>query len=1776
MTTTAMAQGPNAPEAASFEPVDATDMVNLVTGDLSYVLPLLNVPSPEGGYPIALSYHAGIAMDQEASWVGLGWNINPGAINRSVNGKPDDWKGGKEINIVYADLGETENITVGLGAGIKGLGSAAIDYTFVDGKGMGGMVSMSSQFGRYSVGYGQYAGQNSLGINLMSLSGSLGNSGLGASANLGYDILNNKPYLRLSISHSSTESSLSTGSNGTSTAIGGVGVSMSITNSIQKNDYSVRSKGFSIIIPYKFLTLKLTYAKTRVSLFDNQERSFYGSLYSKDAMILSNGSNQNINLASKDRFMDVSGAKVGGTKSSSEEIVYGNPQSLSYDNYRVSGQGNMMSIQPRYYEFGALNGVQETSYQYGKDNAYQTLPFTKSFSDTNKNLFFYNTEFASSYLKVSSDDWLVHNSLNDILDTMPASHIETVSNFNNGESDQGRRRSGEFIESYTNDQIINNGSLIIEATNFNRSALVNSSQKPKYPPEGIGAFKITSVDGKTYHYSLPVYHYEYFRKSYDLNKGEFEEFAEVKNLKPYATHWLLTSITGPDYIDANGNGILDKGDFGYWVNFNYGKWCNSFLYEELISVKERYTRTTVKRFDEERKNAVKIQGIKELYYLNSIVTRDHSALFIKSKRLDNIGASDSRNETYDDVNKTLVDDDASIATGIYFEDIEYNIETLLTAVPTLKLDKILLIKNEHASLVALNHIMEPINSVDNYVKINTYSERFNAAGQHLGTYHKINHDRNWKSGTIENNVYLSKNMPANFESNHMLKGFLFNYDYSLARRVDQSTAKLTLEKLTTLSKNTTSVVPPYHFSYYSENRLYDHKDYDLWGFYKTDPKVYSLRTIESPLGDIVDIEYERDDFHNILFAENKINDLTPVPTSLKFLNSGSKVELDIRNTNPCIEIDEFYSCMKINQSITLVLKKSNYPDLNVTGSLKSINRSESKIVVDLPITLDSHYNTNFYNNVYRNGSSGYVVDLIIPDCNTNQQIGKCNDSRGGLRVKSINIINGTDRISTLFDYNFPGTEVSSGVTTYTPYLRFPSFASLVPGPGVIYKNVEVSQIASNNDFLNKMAYKFNTFKPLDYKIGQSVPASRSTPGYALEEIEGFLTINYDNNYSVPNIPNYDTSPNQVYTSKLEIFDNFHMLGSLLEQSSINSENQILEKSIYNYGVDVNEIGLSKESFNSYSIDISEVQSPNSGTKFANFYLGITSKTRIPSKLKSIESSTNNYSSLSYNTKYDFNTGLVLETETVDSRGNRFKTESVPAYKIAEYNPVGGYGMGSKVDDITNKNMLSQQAMSKTYLDVGGTWKLTSADITTWNNNWRYPVSNPNASYEQPTDPAQKIWRKHKSYVWDGQLNTDDTDDAYGTYVNFTGEYDGFNWGLGGYTTDGKGNTVHAITHGAGSNWKLASETTLYNHFSAPLEARDINGNHASTKYDKNYEKVISTVNAAYTEQYYSGAEDEANGLVGGHMNIWYHQDAQAHTGKYSENAGTGSKNFRSYPRPVLKATESSKRFRVSVWAHKANHGNARISVGGNLTQFSGEKVFAGDWVQLNHYFDLSGQTEVFVRSASGTVYFDDFRLHPVGSSMSSYVYNEWGELSYILGANNMATHYEYDDAGRLVRTYVETADNGTVAGGFKLAKEMDYRYKASMTFTGPPAPRNPLRAVKEPSGIVNACVEAPLTGGGQTANYQYKWAQSSNPSNLVYGNWTTDLCLQLNIQSCKSTFYKVAIRNVDTGVTKEWSGSYFNNDGCPPTDPGGGGPVLIPDGGDPSNPGFESPVDRFN
>ncbi|PCJ64357.1 MAG: hypothetical protein COA58_13465 [Bacteroidetes bacterium] len=108
----ALTGGPSQPEVQSFEPVGTSEMVDVFSGDFNYNIPLLDV----NGYPVNIAYHAGVSMDQESSWVGLGWNINPGTINRGMRGLPDDMNGEGVTKETYMKT----NWTLGLNAAFNG------------------------------------------------------------------------------------------------------------------------------------------------------------------------------------------------------------------------------------------------------------------------------------------------------------------------------------------------------------------------------------------------------------------------------------------------------------------------------------------------------------------------------------------------------------------------------------------------------------------------------------------------------------------------------------------------------------------------------------------------------------------------------------------------------------------------------------------------------------------------------------------------------------------------------------------------------------------------------------------------------------------------------------------------------------------------------------------------------------------------------------------------------------------------------------------------------------------------------------------------------------------------------------------------------------------------------------------------------------------------------------------------------------------------------------------------------------------------------------------------------------------------------------------------------------------------------------------------------------------------------------------------------------------------------------------------------------------------
>ncbi len=155
----ALTSGPSQPEVESFEPVSTNQMVDLFSGDFNYNIPLLTVPGPNGGYPVNLAYHAGISMEQEASWVGLGWNINPGVITRNMRGLPDDLSGEK----VEKTFSVKPNITAGFSTSsltwhnnieVFGFDAATKTKTFQirynSYKGLGYSYSSSKTFGHKS------------------------------------------------------------------------------------------------------------------------------------------------------------------------------------------------------------------------------------------------------------------------------------------------------------------------------------------------------------------------------------------------------------------------------------------------------------------------------------------------------------------------------------------------------------------------------------------------------------------------------------------------------------------------------------------------------------------------------------------------------------------------------------------------------------------------------------------------------------------------------------------------------------------------------------------------------------------------------------------------------------------------------------------------------------------------------------------------------------------------------------------------------------------------------------------------------------------------------------------------------------------------------------------------------------------------------------------------------------------------------------------------------------------------------------------------------------------------------------------------------------------------------------------------------------------------------------------------------------------------------------------------------------------------------------------
>lgn len=126
----------------SFGSSGSSEYVDPFTGQFKYSIPVITVPGPNGSdYTLDLSYNSGIKPEEEASWVGWGWNLSPGSITRMKNGLPDDVKDveikqfnkTEPLNIVSAKLragGEIfENKLLSGSAGLTAIHNSLTGWT---------------------------------------------------------------------------------------------------------------------------------------------------------------------------------------------------------------------------------------------------------------------------------------------------------------------------------------------------------------------------------------------------------------------------------------------------------------------------------------------------------------------------------------------------------------------------------------------------------------------------------------------------------------------------------------------------------------------------------------------------------------------------------------------------------------------------------------------------------------------------------------------------------------------------------------------------------------------------------------------------------------------------------------------------------------------------------------------------------------------------------------------------------------------------------------------------------------------------------------------------------------------------------------------------------------------------------------------------------------------------------------------------------------------------------------------------------------------------------------------------------------------------------------------------------------------------------------------------------------------------------------------------------------------------------------------------------------
>jgi hypothetical protein len=692
----ALTSGPSQPEIQSFAPIESTEMVDLFTGDFSYNIPLLELPGPNGGYPFNLHYNSGATMDQEASWVGLGWNLNPGSLNREMRGLPDEFDGSQVVktkkyikpDITFGVKPAVEVEFFGWNPKKMGLGttSLGLNIFYSNYRGAGLDVNFDTEVNsnivplEVNIGIGSQDGFDfTADLNYSFFNKSTSKRGWGIGMEFGYNSLEGMSALefkghfinRVKQKHLDKHANLAkkikagnpklfnAGNHTAMLSHAYTAYMPSVSEPMQgrKLSFSVKlGPEFKGAFPHGSLTgfFSTTYLKDNGKTVDNKA---YGYMHLDD-----------IDKESENSMSDFNRMNEGPVRKNSPYL----PVPIStHDIFIASGQGVSTIYRPFRNEVGAFSSPKTSSTTVGGSGGLEfgasldvkvgfdvNINYSRAWSGAwpdNDNETGYDfskrptqeKEYEPYYFKSHGEFTASDPNLLESIGGDQAVRVDIDKQGGNVKALNSLSGAGTSLTTQNNPNGTSRTprSTYIQAVNnsgsLTRGMYVINPDGTRYLYDTVMLNKkqvecVYAAGSQNENVCTPNINIAKDGQGNIIHKHDYtDNLYSRTELPAYAYSFPLTAILGSDYIDADGIPGPSDGDLGYWVKFHYTKKKETYKWR-MPFYGANYNKGLQTTFEDDRGSYT--YGEREVWHLDSAYTKSHVTVFNTSLRKDACGA----------------------------------------------------------------------------------------------------------------------------------------------------------------------------------------------------------------------------------------------------------------------------------------------------------------------------------------------------------------------------------------------------------------------------------------------------------------------------------------------------------------------------------------------------------------------------------------------------------------------------------------------------------------------------------------------------------------------------------------------------------------------------------------------------------------------------------------------------------------------------------------------------------------------------------------------------------------------------------------------------------------------------------------------------------------------------------------------------------------------------------------------------------------------------------